>query len=155
MIPSLGRRAGAATTGRPELPRDLVAYLMAVIAFLQVEHEFALSRRIIGEFQQGSPPGGRVDLRGALGGRRNLRFDIEPVAGRCRLSLRVDEAITAREYLVIGLRQIGYQIAALVIGHYDACEFRREVLSLGDHPTTGFRPFRTGHDTADGLLANR
>src|SRR5437899_171382 len=128
MIPSLGRRAGAATTGRPELPRDLVAYLMAVIAFLQVEHELALSRRIIRESQHGRPPGGRVDLRGALGVRRNLRFDIELVAGSGRLPLRVDEAITAREYLVIGLRQIGYQIAALVIGHYDACEFRWQVL---------------------------
>src|SRR5437879_5577800 len=155
MIPSLDRRAGAATTGRPELSRDLVAYLMAVIAFLQVEHELALSRGIVGEFQHGSPPGCRVDLRGALGSRRNLRFEIEPVAGSGRLPLRVDEAITAREYLVIGLRQIGYQIAALVIGHYDAREIRWQVLSLGDHPNTGFRPFRAGHDTADGLLANR
>src|SRR6266852_1654707 len=101
MISSLGRRAGAATTGRPELPRDLVAYLMAVIAFFEVEHELALSRRIIGEFQHGSPPGGRVVLGGAHGIRRNPRFDIALVAGSGRLPLRVDEAITAREYLVI------------------------------------------------------
>ena len=54
----------------------------------------------------------------------------------------VDEAIAAHPDLVIGLRQIGQHVAALVVGHHDLGELGRQVGRLGDHPDAGLRAVR-------------
>ena len=80
--------------------------------------------------------------------RRHGRM-IDDLAGlRAQLG-RIHETIAAHPDLVVRGRQIGDDIAALVVGHDDLDEVGRQVVGFCDHPDAGFRPFRSGHHAAD------
>ena len=66
----------------------------------------------------------------------------------------IDQAIAAREDLVVRLRQFGDQVAALVVGDDALDEAGRQVGGLGDHPDAGLGPVRAGHRAADVACAD-
>ena len=55
---------------------------------------------------------------------------------------RIDQTVAAHPDLVFGLRQIGDEVAALIVGDDDPGELGRQVGGLRDHPDAGFRPAR-------------
>ena len=74
---------------------------------------------------------------------------VEDVAGLDAHLRRVDEAVAAHPDLIVGDRQIGDDVAALIVGDDAAGEAGRQIGRLGDHPDAGFRPARAGDDAAD------
>ncbi len=77
------------------------------------------------------------------GGQREL------LAG-CRFGFRrVGETVAAHPHVVGRLRQIGHDIAALIVGDDAFDKTRGKVGRLGDDPDAGFRSLWTGHDTTD------
>ena len=91
-----------------------------------------------------------VDRRIVLGRRalvrRRHRRKVEVLAGLAAHLGRIDEAVAARPDLVVGCRQVGDQVAALVVGHHHLGEFRRHsVVSAITHtPASGpFGPSTT------------
>jgi len=61
----------------------------------------------------------------------------------------VYETIAAHKDAVIHRRQVGNDVAPLIVGDDHLGEFGRELDALGDHPDTRFRPVRAGDDAAD------
>src|SRR5262249_45615145 len=79
---------------------------------------------------------------------------IEPLT-RLRAHLRrVDQPVAAHKDIVVGLRQVRHQIAALIVGHDYAPKLRRQLGGLGDDPDTRFATLRAGGDTGDVLFAD-
>ena len=91
----------------------------------------------------------RVVLRRGRGAGRGHRGQVEDLA-RHRLHLRrVHEPVTAHPDVVVGLRQLGKQVAATVVGDHDLRELRRQVRRLRDHPHSGLRPAGAGDHAAE------
>src|SRR5207237_2894682 len=60
---------------------------------------------------------------------------------------RIDDTVSADTDLVVGIREVGHQELALVVGHDNLDEIREQILRLGDNPYTGFRAFLTLNHT--------
>ena len=156
---------------RAELLRDLArafrAQLMARRAAAGLDHPqplgLALDVRIdavalragAGKFagfrnaEQRQPLAGGVILRGRVIVGRNHRRQVQRLARRGHRAFRINQAIPAHEDRVIRLRQIGQQVASLVVGDDDPDEGRWELFRLRDHPDAGFGALAAAHHAAD------
>ena len=108
-----------------------------------------------GDLDQRQPVAGRVVLRRGHGVRRDDGRQIERRSGRRPDLVRVDQAVAADPHVVGRVRQVGNHVAAVVAGHDDAVEARRQVGGLRDHPHTRLRPAGTGHHAADVIGVDR
>ena len=115
------------------LPCGPGARKLALVRHL--EHRIPVDRRII--------------FRRRSGARRRHRGEVEDLAGRGRDLGRVDEPVAAHPDVVVGLRQIGQHVAALIVGDHDLGELGRKIGGLGDHPDAGLRPVRAGDHAAE------
>ena len=61
----------------------------------------------------------------------------------------VDQPVAAHPDLVFGFRQLGDQVAPLIVGHHDLGELGGKIGRFRDHPHARFRPARSGDDAAD------
>ena len=87
--------------------------------------------------------------------RRDHGGEIELLA-RIGIDLRrIDQAVAAHPDFIVCLRQIGHDIAALIVSDDHAGKAGRQFLGLRDHPHAGFRPVRTAHDAADVVALDR
>ena len=68
---------------------------------------------------------------------------------------RVDQAVAAHPDLVVGDRQIGDDIAALIVGDDALGVAGRQVGGFGDHPDAGLRSARARHHPADVVGVDR
>ena len=164
-IPRGEARIERAERGR-HLARRLVAHLMADVAvgldaadkLRLVEH---LGRDAVARVASAGelirrrhvdhrvPVVGGIVLRGGARVRRLHGGQRQVLTNRALHRRRVDEAVAANPHLVVRLRQIGHDEAALIVGDDDLVELRRRVGGLGDHPDAGFRSIRAVHDAAD------
>jgi len=87
--------------------------------------------------------------------RRGHRCQIQLLAGRALHLRRIDEAVAAHPHVVISFRQIGDDVATLVVGDDDADETHRQIARFRDHPNAGFRPLRPGDHAADVVVVDR
>jgi hypothetical protein len=79
---------------------------------------------------------------------------IELLAGlRAQLG-RIHQPVAAHPDAVVRHRQVGDDVAALVVGHNHLGEFRRQVGGLRDHPDAGFGPGRAAHHAADVVVVD-
>ena len=69
--------------------------------------------------------------------------------------LGVDEAVAADPDLVLGLRQVGHDVAALVVGDHHLGVARRKVAGFRDHPYAGFWTIRPRYNAADVVVVDR
>ena len=69
--------------------------------------------------EQREPVAGRVVLRRGVRVRRDHRREIQRLARRGRHLWRIDQPVAAHPHRVAGLRQIGQQVAALIVGDDD------------------------------------
>ena len=140
--------------------RRLVAELMAGVAAVGLDHveplrlaldvgRHAVALRpgagklaLVRHFQHRIPVDRRIVFRRRGRARRRHGGEVESLAGCGGDFGRVDEAVAAHPDIVIGLRQFGDDVAALVVGHHDLGELGRKVRGLRDHPDAGLRPIR-------------
>ena len=108
-----------------------------------------------GIFQHRIPVDRRIILRRSRVVRRRRRLEIE-VLPRLAVDLRrIDEAIAAHPHLVLGVGEIGHDVAALVVRHDHFCIAGRKVLRLRNDPDAGFRALGTGDHAADVVFVDR
>ena len=102
------------------------------------------------DVDQGVPVAGRIDLRRGTCVRRHARRQRQVSPRRGPHGRRVDQAVSADPDAEIGLgRQVGQQVAALVVGHDDLAELRGRVRGLGNHPDAGLGTPRARHGASD------
>ena len=128
---------------RQSLPRDVlrdVGRAAEILRRRHLHHRVPVDRRII------------VRRRRLV--RRRHRREIELLAGlRAHLG-RIDQPVAAHPDLVVRSRQVGDDVAPLVVGHDHLGELRRQFGRLRDHPHAGFRPARAAHDAADVVVVD-
>jgi hypothetical protein len=117
----------------------------------------ALAAELVGarNFQHRVPVDRRIDLRRRGVVRRRHRGQVQLLAGIAIDLRRVDEAVAAHPDFIMGGRQVGYDIAALVVGNDHLGVTSLQIVGLGDHPDAGFRTMRPRDHTADGLAVDR
>ena len=96
----------------------------------------------------------RVVLRGfrRIGGRH--RGQIELLAGLALHLRRIDEAVAAHPDVVIGLRQVRDDVAALIVGDDDLDVAHRQIARFRDHPDAGLRTTGAFHHAADVVVVD-
>ena len=105
------------------------------LALHLAEREFMLRRHL----QHRIPVDRRIDVGCGLGRRRRHRREVDDLA-RLALDLRrVDEAIAAHEDLVARARQVGDQVAPLIVGDHALDIAGRKVGGFRDHPDARLR----------------
>ena len=97
----------------------------------------------------------RVVVRGRGRARRSDRRQIELLAGLGAHLRRVDEPIAAHPDLIVCGRQVGDDVAALVVGDDALGVAGRQIGGFRDHPDAGFRPLRAAHHAADVVGVDR
>ena len=107
-----------------------------------------------GTLHQRVPVPGRVVLRRGARIRRGGRLQVQRRPGLRPLLRRVDQPVPAHPDVVARLRQVGEEVAPLVVGHHDLGELRREVGGLGDHPHPRLGAARPRHHPRD-VVADR
>ena len=115
------------------------------VAFWSGAGELALVRNL----EQRIPVHARVVLRRCFRARRCHRLQVQGLAGSTLYFLRIDQAVTPHPNAVIGLRQLGDQIAAAVVGDDHLGELGGKVGCFRDHPDASFRSLGAGDDTAN------
>ena len=86
--------------------------------------------------------------------RRRQRRVIELLAGlRAQLG-RIHQPVAAHPDAVVRGRQVGDDVAALVVRHHHLGELRRQFSRLRDHPHAGFGPGRAAHHAADVVVVD-
>ena len=115
---------------------------------------FAAEHLGLGDFHHRVPIDRRVIARGGRCVRRGHGSQVKQLAGRALHLRRIDEAVAAHPHVIIGFRQIGDDIAALIVGDDDADETHRQIARFRDHPDAGLRPLRTGDHAADVVVVN-
>ena len=83
----------------------------------------------------------------AFGATTAVRFRSLP--GRGLNLRRIHQPVAAHPHAVIGLRQIGHEVAAAIVGDHDLDELGRQVGRFRDDPDARFRPLRAGDHTAE------
>ncbi len=113
--------------------------------------ELALGR----DSDQREPVPGRVVLRRGAWIRRGDRLQAQRRPGLRPLLRRVDQPVPTHPDVVARLRQVGEEVAPVVVGHHDLGELRREVRGLGDHPHPRLGAARTRHHSRDVVAIDR
>ncbi len=113
--------------------------------------ELALGR----DLEQRVPVPGRVVLRRGARIRRGGRPQVQRRPGLRPPLRRVDQPVPAHPDVVARLRQVGEEVAPLVVGHHDLGELRREVGGLGDHPHPRLGAARPRHHPRDVVAIDR
>ena len=108
-----------------------------------------------GNLQHREPVDRGVILRRGRVVRRRHGGQVQMLARVARNLGRVDQPIAAHPYLIIGLRQIGNDVATLIVGDDHLGEAGRQIVRFGDHPDAGFRPVRAFDHAADVILLDR
>ena len=128
----------------PSLTRDVggdIGRAAEILGRRHLHHRVPVHRRIIMR-------------RRALIRRRHCR-EIEAVAWLAAHLWRIDETVAAHPDLIIRHRQVGDDVAALVVGHHQLGKLGRQFRRLRDHPHARFRPARAPHDAADVVTIDR
>lgn len=90
-----------------------------------------------------------IDLSRCCRRCRRRSLEVEQLAGASVDLRRVLQAIAANPDLVIRIRKIGDDEAALIVGHDDLGIFGRKILCLGNNPHARFGALVTSHLPAD------
>ncbi len=107
--------------------------------------EITLGRHL----HQGVPVLCRIVMGSRLFVRCDNRFQVDDLAG-CRLDLRrVHEAIATDPHVVVAARQVGHEVAALVVGHHALDQTGWRGPGFRDHPDPCLRSLRASHHAAD------
>ncbi len=129
-----------------------IVHPLAPDVLRNVFRDISAAAEILGRrnLQQREPVDRRIIVcRGRLI-RRWHRRKIELLAGLRAQSGRIHQTIAADPHLVVHLRrQVGDHKAALVVGHDDLGEFRRQFGGLRNNPNARFRPVWTAYHAAD------
>ena len=127
-----------------ELAELVAADAAVVLHAVEIVGDLDVGRRVLAAEDLGLrdlhhrvPVDRRVVLRGFRLVRRRHRGQIELLAGLALHLRRVDEAVAAHPDVVIGLRQIGDDVAALVVGDDDLDVAHRQIARFRDHPDAG------------------
>ena len=171
-VPGVGVRLEVGERGR-NLARRLVAELVAAGAAVRVD-DAADPRALAGDgrrdavafcagpgkvvgpgnAQQREPVLRRVVLGGGPGvGRRDSR-QVEHGARIGLHLLGIHQAVAPHPHVVGGRRQVGHQVAAVVIRDHDLGVPRRQLPRLGDHPDARFGAAGTGDDAGDVVVVH-
>ena len=86
--------------------------------------------------------------------RRRHRREIELLAGLAAHLRRIDQPVAAHPDLVVGVRKVGDDVAALVVGDDDLGVAGRQIGGLRDHPDAGLRSVRAGDHAADVVVVD-
>ena len=153
----LRQRARGEPTELMAADAAIVLHGVEPVGLLDLVRNVAMAAELVGagNFQHRIPVDRRIDFCGFRGIRRRHGFEIELLAGLGFDLRRIGEAIAADPDRVFGLRQIGHDVAALIVGDDHLGVAGRQVVSLGDHPDAGFRAVRRRHHAADVGLFDR
>ena len=145
-----------------ELAELMAADAAVVLHAVEIVGDLDVVRRVLAAEDLGLrdlhhrvPVDRRVVLRGFRLVRRRHRRQIELLAGLALHLRRVDEAVAAHPDVVIGFRQIGDHVAALVVGDDDLDVAHRQIARFRDHPDAGLRAAGAAHDAADVIVVDR
>ena len=86
--------------------------------------------------------------------RRQHCGQVELLAGLALHLRRVDEAVAAHPDVVVGFRQIGDDVAALIVGDDALDVAHRQVARFRDHPDAGLGTAGAAHDAADVIIVD-
>src|SRR5262245_18635363 len=100
------------------------------------------------------PVNRRIILRRRAFAWRNYSLKVKRFAGSGFDLRRIDQPVTANPDAVIGFREVGYQIAALIVGDNDLDEFGGKVGCLSDDPDAGFGSLGAGDHAADVIVVD-
>ncbi len=133
----------------------VVLHAIEIVGELDVRRRFLAAEYTgLGDFHHREPIDRGVILRGGRFARRGHGFQVEQLAGRALHFRRIDEAVAAHPDVVVGFRQIGDDVAALIVGDDDADETHRQIARFRDHPDSGLRPLRPGDDATDVVIVD-
>ena len=127
-----------------------------IFALLDLSWNIALATELVlaGNFQHRIPVDRRIILRGGgLVGRRYSREVLRPARSGPHL-WRVDQPVTAYPDFVIGGRQVGQHIAALIVGHDGLDIPGAEIPGFGDDPDAAFGTVRAGDGSANIVIVD-
>ena len=125
VVPGFEARRCAADDTGGDLPRRLVADLMAIETAGHGAAELLLRELALWEFDHGQPPRSGIDLGGGPSVGRHDPLEIKHLAGHGVDARRVHQSVAAHEHLVGRCRKIGQHIPSLVIGGDDPSKTRR------------------------------
>ncbi len=128
-----------------------VLHLLQPVILRKLFGNVALAAELAGgwNFHHRVPVDRRIIMRRLRFARRRHRRVIEKLARLCAELGRIHQTVAAYPDGVGRIREIGHEIAALIVGDDDAREFGRQVSGFGDHPDPGFRACRPGDSSAD------
>ena len=152
----LGNGAGC------ELPQLMAAHAAIVLHDVEIAVLRDVLRNIRGpaeliglrDLHHGVPIDRRIIFCGVRLARRHHRRMVDDLA---RLTLHlggIHEPIAAHPHVIIGLGQVGDDIAALIVGHHAANEAHAKFTGLGDDPDASLRPLGAGHDAANIVIVD-
>jgi hypothetical protein len=90
-----------------------------------------------------------VVLGGRSGRGGRCRDEVEPLPRRALDAPVVHQPVAAHPDAVAGARQVGDEVAALVVCDNDLGVAGWQIGGLGNHPDAGLRAIRARHDAAD------
>ena len=102
-----------------------------------------------GQLHHRVPVGSGVHLRGGGCVGRGRCRQVHGLARLTRNLCRISKAISPHPHLVLRRRQIGNQVAALIVSDDDLREARWQIARLRDDPHARFGAGRRGNDTGD------
>ena len=127
----------------PDVARDVLRDVSGAAEILFRRH---LQKRV--------PVDRRIIMRRRPLIRRRHGGEIELLAGLGAHLGRIHEPIAAHPDAVVCPRQIGNDVAALVVGDDHLGVFGRKVGGLGDHPDAGLRASRPSHHAANVIIVD-
>ena len=151
----LRNRAGRELAELMAADAAVVLHAVEIVGDLHVRRTRPCCRRLrIRDLHHRVPVDRRIVFRRRRLVRRRHRGQIELLAGLALHLRRVDEAVAAHPDVVVGLRQIGDDVAALIVGDDDLDVAHRQVARFRDHPDAGLRTLRPAHDAADVVVVD-
>ena len=104
--------------------------------------------------KQREPIQSRVVVRRRLRVRRRNRRQIENLARRRLDFRRVDEPVAANPHVVVCLRKVGDQVAALIVGDHDFDQACGQLPGFRDHPDARLGAARSSDHAADVVIVD-
>ena len=130
-----------------KLAELMAADAAVVLHAVEIVGDLDVRRRVLAAEDLGlrdlhhrEPVDRRIILRGLRLVRRRHGGQIELLAGLALHLRRIDEAVAAHPDVVVGFRQIGDDVAALIVGDDDLDVAHRQIAGFRDHPDAGLGP---------------